>query len=132
MVEIKEIQISKNLVYQKNKRFVFISLETTEQAKHALIELKNTQMRENHCRVMPGKDNDSLYSGNICKTWTKDIVREKLKEYRIDNIEEMALMDDWKNDEKNLKLWFWILRVYYSSIGYKCVHTSGKLRCIRL
>jgi len=99
--EIKEIRMSKNPVSQKNRGFAFIRYETIEAAKRALTELKDAQVKDKRCGVSPSQDNDTLYLGNICKTWTKDAVREKLKEYEIENIEEMALMDDPKNEGQN-------------------------------
>lgn len=99
--EIKEIRMSKNPVSQKNRGFAFIRYEAVEDAKRALTELKDTQVKGKRCGVSPSQDNDTLYMGNICKTWTKDAVREKLNEYGIENIEEMALMDDPKNEGQN-------------------------------
>lgn len=99
--EIKEIRMSKNPTSQKNRGFAFIRYETIEEAKRALTELKNAQVKDKRCGVSPSQDNNTLYMGNICKTWTKDVVREKLNEYGIENIEEMSLMDDPKNEGQN-------------------------------
>eukprot|EP01018_Ginkgo_biloba_P018259 Gb_21243 [translate_table: standard] len=99
--EVIEVRMKKNPTTQKNKGFAFIRFATVEQAKRALTELKNPQVREKRCGVSPSQDNDTLYLGNICKTWTKDAVRDKLKEYGIENIEEMALADDPKNEGNN-------------------------------
>lgn len=101
MGEIKEIRMSKNPTSQKNRGFAFIRYETIEEAKRALTELKNAQVKDKRCGVSPSQDNNTLYMGNICKTWTKDVVREKLNEYGIENIEEMSLMDDPKNEGQN-------------------------------
>lgn len=99
--EIVEIRMSRNPTTQKNKGFAFIQYATVEQAKKALAELKNPEVREKRCGVSPSQDNDTLYVGNICKTWTKEAVIEKLKEYGIENFEEIALMDDTKNEGQN-------------------------------
>lgn len=99
--EIVEIRMSRNPTTQKNKGFAFIQYATVEQAKKALTELKNPEVREKRCGVSPSQDNDTLYVGNICKTWTKEAVVEKLKEYEIENFEEIALMDDTKNEGQN-------------------------------
>ena len=86
---------------QKNRGFAFIRYATIEEAKRALTELKDAQVKDKRCGVSPSEDNDTLYLGNICKTWTKDVVREKLNEFGIENLEEMALMDDPKNEGQN-------------------------------
>lgn len=99
--EIKEIRMSKNPASQKNRGFAFIRYATIEEAKRALTELKDAQVKDKRCGVSPSQDNDTLYLGNICKTWTKDAVREKLNEFGIENLEEMALMDDPKNEGQN-------------------------------
>ena len=33
------------------------------------------QIRDRECAVVPSEDNDTLFVGNICKTWTSEQVR---------------------------------------------------------
>jgi CO dehydrogenase/acetyl-CoA synthase alpha subunit len=74
-----------------------------------------------------GQDNDTLYLGNIRKTWTKDVVREKIKEYEIENIKEMTRMDDPKKMRgKTVDLHFWSLLLINF---YECIQAPVKARC---
>jgi len=36
--------------------------------------------------------------GNICRTWTKEAVKEKLKDYGIEGLEELTLVGDTQNE----------------------------------
>ena len=60
--------MSKNPTSQKNRGFAFIRYETIEEAKCALTDLKNAQVKDKRCGVTPSQDNNTLYMGNICKT----------------------------------------------------------------
>ena len=53
---------------QKNGGFYFTCYVNQEDAKQALAELKDAQVKGKHCGVSPSQDNDTLYMGNICET----------------------------------------------------------------
>ncbi|GKA83398.1 nucleotide-binding alpha-beta plait domain-containing protein [Tanacetum coccineum] len=46
------------------------------------------------CGTAPSEDNDTLFLGNIYNTWTKAAVRQKLKDYGIEGVERIMLIDD--------------------------------------
>ncbi|GKC50874.1 nucleotide-binding alpha-beta plait domain-containing protein, partial [Tanacetum coccineum] len=46
------------------------------------------------CGTAPSEDNDTLFLGNIYNTWTKAAVRQKLKDYGIEGVERITLIDD--------------------------------------
>eukprot|EP00253_Pinus_taeda_P025761 PITA_25761 len=99
--EVVEIRLTMNPQTQKNKGFAFIRYASVDQAKRACTELKNPQVKGKVCGVSPSEDSDTLFLGNICKTWTKETLREKLKSFGIDNIEDLTLVKDPKNEEMN-------------------------------
>jgi len=99
--EVVEIRLMMNPQTQKNKGFAFIRYATVEQAKRACTELKNPQVKGKVCGVSPSQDSDTLFLGNICKTWTKEALREKLKSFGVDNIEDLTLVEDPKNEGMN-------------------------------
>jgi len=99
--EVVEIRLMMNAQTQKNKGFAFIRYATVEQAKRACTELKNPQVNGKVCGISPSQDNDTLFLGNICKTWTKEALREKLKSFSIDNIEDLTLVEDPENEGMN-------------------------------
>ncbi|XP_058084485.1 uncharacterized protein LOC131232267 isoform X2 [Magnolia sinica] len=100
--EIQAVRIVKHPTTQKSKGFAFVRYATTEQAKKALDELKDgTEVKGKLVRVSASLDNDTLYMGNICKTWTKDHVLATLKGYGIEQIEEICLPDDPKKEGKS-------------------------------
>ncbi|KAF3670553.1 hypothetical protein FXO37_08495 [Capsicum annuum] len=86
---------------KKNKGFAFLQFATVEQAKRACTELKNPLVNGKECGVSPSQDNDTLFLGNICKTWTKEALEEKLKHYGVDNIEDLTLVEDTNNEGMN-------------------------------
>ena len=99
--EVTEVRLMMNPQTRKNKGFAFLRFATVEQAKRAVSELKNPvvwyiylnfvvckfllhiylndlqhlfQVKGKQCGVTPSQDNDTLFLGNICKTWTKEAV----------------------------------------------------------
>ncbi|XP_043704253.1 nuclear localization sequence-binding protein-like, partial [Telopea speciosissima] len=100
--EIQTARIAKHPTTQKSKGFAFIRYATVEQAKKVLVELKDgIEVRGKRVGISPSQDNDTLYMGNICKTWTKDQVLETLKSFGIEQIEEIYLPDDPKIEGKS-------------------------------
>ncbi|XP_008798532.2 heterogeneous nuclear ribonucleoprotein Q-like isoform X2 [Phoenix dactylifera] len=99
--EIQSVRIVRNLSTQKSKGFAFIRYASVEHAKKALAELKDgTEVRGKQVGISASQYNDTLYLGNICKTWTKDHVLETLKGYGIEQVEHILLPDDPNNEGK--------------------------------
>ncbi|XP_006338907.1 nucleolin-like isoform X1 [Solanum tuberosum] len=99
--EITEVRLLMNSQTKKNKGFAFLRFATVEQAKRACTELKNPVINGKQCGVSPSQDNDTLFLGNICKTWTKEALKEKLKHYGVDNTEDLTLVEDTNNEGMN-------------------------------
>ncbi|KAK6162703.1 hypothetical protein DH2020_002544 [Rehmannia glutinosa] len=113
--EVTEVRLLMNPQTKKNKGFAFLRFATVEQAKRACAQLKNPV------------DSDTLFLGNICRTWTKETVsrlvivdhrcalnldgclfdahccvmcfqlKEKLKHYGVENLEDLTLVEDSNN-----------------------------------
>ncbi|KAK8967251.1 Polyadenylate-binding protein RBP47B [Platanthera guangdongensis] len=99
--EITEIRLLMNPHTKKNKGFAFLRFATVEQAKRAVNELKNPIINGKQCGVAQSQDSDTLFLGNICKTWTKEHLKEKLKSYGIDKLEDLILVEDNSNEGTN-------------------------------
>ncbi|XP_058087103.1 uncharacterized protein LOC131234323 [Magnolia sinica] len=99
--EVTEVRLMKNPSTQKNKGFAFLRFAKVEQARRALNELKHPTVNGKQCGVAPSQDSDTLFVGNICKTWTKEILKEKLVKYGVDKYEDLTLVDDMKNEGMN-------------------------------
>ncbi|MQL99101.1 hypothetical protein Taro_031815 [Colocasia esculenta] len=100
--EIQSARIVKHPVTQKSKGFAFIRYATIEEAKKALAGLKDgTEIRGKRVGISASVDNDTLYLGNICKTWTKDQVLDTLKKIVVEPVEEILLPDDPKKEGNN-------------------------------
>ncbi|XP_062185825.1 uncharacterized protein LOC133889324 [Phragmites australis] len=99
--EITEVRLMMNPVTKKNKGFAFLRYATVEQARHAVSELKNPLVRGKQCGVAPSHDNDTLFVGNICKTWTKEHLKDKLKSYGVENFDDLLLVEDSNNPGMN-------------------------------
>lgn len=99
--EITEIRLLMNSQTKRNKGFAFLRFATVEQAKRAVSDLKNPVVHGKQCGVTPSEDSDTLFLGNICKTWTKEHLKDTLKNYGIDSIEDLLLMEDLSKEGMN-------------------------------
>ncbi|KAA8515821.1 hypothetical protein F0562_018568 [Nyssa sinensis] len=99
--EVTEVRLMMNPQTKKNKGFAFLRFATVEQAKRACAALKNPVVNGKQCGVTPSQDSDTLFLGNICKTWTKEALKEKLKYYGVENIEDLTLIEDSNNGGMN-------------------------------
>ncbi|KAK4372074.1 hypothetical protein RND71_007458 [Anisodus tanguticus] len=99
--EVTEVRLLMNPQTKKNKGFAFLRFATVEQAKRACTELKNPVVNGKKCGVSPSQDSDTLFLGNICKSWTKEALKDKLKHYGVDNVEDLTLVEDTNNEGMN-------------------------------
>ncbi|XP_042483658.1 nucleolin-like [Macadamia integrifolia] len=99
--EVTEVRLMMNPLTKKNKGFAFLRFATVEQAKRAVTELKNPVVHGKQCGVTPSQDSDTLFLGNICKTWTKEALKEKLKHYGVENVDDLTLVEDSNNEGMN-------------------------------
>ncbi|KAG8363463.1 hypothetical protein BUALT_Bualt19G0025100 [Buddleja alternifolia] len=95
--EVTEVRLMMNPQTKKNKGFAFLRFATVEQAKRACIQMKNPVVHGKQCGVTPSQDSDTLFLGNISRSWTKEALKEKLKHYGVENIEDMTLVEDGNN-----------------------------------
>ncbi|KAJ0967081.1 hypothetical protein J5N97_023998 [Dioscorea zingiberensis] len=96
--EVVEIRLHKDFNTNKNKGFAFVKFASKEQAAKSLFELKNPMIRGKRCGIAASEDNDTLFLGNICNTWTKEAIKNKLKDYGIDGVERITLVADCQNE----------------------------------
>ncbi|KAK8936090.1 Polyadenylate-binding protein RBP47B [Platanthera zijinensis] len=96
--EVVEVRLHKDYATNKNKGFAFVKFSKKEQVARALEEMKNPLIRGKRCGIAPSEDNDTLFLGNICNTWTKDAIKRKLKDYGIDTVESVTLVADTQNE----------------------------------
>ncbi|RID61292.1 hypothetical protein BRARA_E00453 [Brassica rapa] len=99
--EVTEVRIVKNPQTNKSKGYAFLRFATVEQAKRAVKELKSPMINGKKCGVTASQDNDTLFIANICKTWTSEALREKLKHYGVESMDEIALVEDSNNANMN-------------------------------
>lgn len=99
--EVTEVRLMMNSQTKKNKGFAFLRFATVEQAKRACNDLKNPVVKGKQCGVTPSQDSDTLFLGNICKTWTQEALKAKLKHYGVDNVEDLTLVEDSNSEGLN-------------------------------
>ncbi|KAI5684101.1 hypothetical protein M9H77_05329 [Catharanthus roseus] len=56
------------------------------------------EIRGKRCGIAASEDHDTLFLGNICNTWTKEAIKQKLKEYGIVAVERITLVADPKHE----------------------------------
>ncbi|KAL6222292.1 hypothetical protein ACLB2K_005684 [Fragaria x ananassa] len=91
---IVEVRLQKNPSTNKNKGYAFVEFKDKEHARRALSEMKNPAIRGKRCGTAPSEDNTTLFIGNICTTWTKEAVKQKLKDYEVEGVENINLVPD--------------------------------------
>ncbi|XP_022841662.1 nucleolin-like [Olea europaea var. sylvestris] len=96
--EVVEVRIHKDPSTNKNKGYAFVQFATKEQASRALSEMKNPVIHGKRCGTAPSEDNDTLFLGNICNTWTKEAIKQKLKDYGIEGVENITLVADPRHE----------------------------------
>ncbi|KAK1273590.1 Polyadenylate-binding protein RBP47B [Acorus gramineus] len=96
--DVVEVRLHKDLATNKNKGFAFVKFANKEQVDKALVELKNPIICGKRCGIARSEDNDTLFLGNICNTWTKDAIKRKLKDYGVDSVESITLVEDSQNE----------------------------------
>ncbi|XP_020554681.1 nucleolin isoform X2 [Sesamum indicum] len=92
--EVVEVRMHVDPSTNKNKGYAFVQFATKEQASRALSEMKNPVIHGKRCGTAASEDNDTLFLGNICNTWTKEAIKQKLKDYGIEGVENITLVAD--------------------------------------
>ncbi|XP_075483568.1 uncharacterized protein LOC142523701 isoform X1 [Primulina tabacum] len=96
--EVVEIRIHKDPATNKNKGFAFVQFATKEQASYALSEMKNPVIHGKRCGTASIEGDDTLFLGNICNTWTKEAINQKLKDYGVEGVENITMVADPRNE----------------------------------
>ncbi|KAJ0753781.1 putative RNA recognition motif domain, nucleotide-binding alpha-beta plait domain superfamily [Helianthus annuus] len=92
--EVVEVRMQKDLPAHKNKGYAFVRFANKEQVARALAEMKNPVIHGKRCGTAPSEDNATLFLGNICNTWTKEAIIQKLNDYSIEGVERITLVAD--------------------------------------
>ncbi|XP_059435724.1 uncharacterized protein LOC132168715 isoform X2 [Corylus avellana] len=96
--EVVEVRLHRDPSTNKNKGYAFVKFANKEHAQRALSEMKNPVIHGKRCGTAPSEDNDSLFLGNICNTWTKEAIKQKLKEYDVEGVENITLVPDVQHE----------------------------------
>ncbi|XP_011043227.1 PREDICTED: nucleolin-like [Populus euphratica] len=99
--EVVEVRLHKNLSTNRNKGYAFVKFASKEHVKRALSEMKNPVIRGKRCGTAPSEDNDTLFLGNICNTWTKEAIRQKLKDYGVEGVENITVVSDAQHEGRS-------------------------------
>ncbi|WCJ32589.1 Heterogeneous nuclear ribonucleoprotein Q [Euphorbia peplus] len=99
--EVVEVRLHKNLSMNRSKGYAFVKYADKEHVKRALSEMKNPVICGKRCGTAPSDDNDTLFLGNICNTWTKEAIRRKLKDYGVEGVESITLVADVQHEGRS-------------------------------
>ncbi|KAL6643135.1 hypothetical protein ACP70R_021316 [Stipagrostis hirtigluma subsp. patula] len=92
--EIKSVRIIKNSSTEVPKDIAFVCYANIGAAKKALVQFKDgIEVKGKKVRVSACQDNNKLYLGNICRSWTKDQVMNTLRSMGIGQVEVNLLAD---------------------------------------
>ncbi|CAN0856034.1 Heterogeneous nuclear ribonucleoprotein Q [Linum grandiflorum] len=98
---VVEVRLYKDLSTDKKTRYAFVRFSIKEHVKRALSEMKNPVICGKRCATAPSEDNDTLFLGNICNTWTKEAIRQRLKDYGVERVESINLVYDTQHEGRN-------------------------------
>ncbi|KAI3498578.1 hypothetical protein L1887_34354 [Cichorium endivia] len=96
--EVVDIRMHNEVTSNKNKGYAFVRFADKEHVARALAEMKNPVIHGKRCGTAPSEDNDTLFLGNICNTWTKEAIRQKLKDYGVEGLEKITLVSDSQHE----------------------------------
>ncbi|KAF6154601.1 hypothetical protein GIB67_022336 [Kingdonia uniflora] len=97
--EVIEVRLHRNPLTKKNRGYAFVKFADKEHAKRALSELKTPIIRGKRCGVSTSDDNDTLFVGNICNSWTKEAIKQRMKEFGVEGVENMTLVSDARRED---------------------------------
>uniref|UniRef100_A0A7N0UBV3 RRM domain-containing protein n=1 Tax=Kalanchoe fedtschenkoi TaxID=63787 RepID=A0A7N0UBV3_KALFE len=92
--EVIEVRLHKQSLSNKNKGYAFVRFANKEHVRRALSEMKDPIIGGLSCSIGPSEDNDTLFLGNICNTWAKEAINQKLKEYGVEGVVNITLVPD--------------------------------------
>ncbi|CAA7403426.1 unnamed protein product [Spirodela intermedia] len=98
---VEDIRLHWDFNTNKNRGFAFVRFAEKEHVRRALSELRNPMICGKRCGIAPNEDNDTLFLGNICNTWTKEAIKRRLKEYGVDEVENITLVEDTQNEGRS-------------------------------
>lgn len=81
-----------------HKGYAFVKFANKEHANRALSEMKTPLIRGKRCGTAPSEDNDTLFLGNICNTWTKEAIKQKLMDYGVEGVVNITLVPDLQHE----------------------------------
>ncbi|KAI4986987.1 hypothetical protein ZWY2020_019617 [Hordeum vulgare] len=96
--DVVEVRLHKDFSTSKNKGFAFVRFANKEQVARALAEMKNPMIHGKRCGVAASEDNDTLFLGNICNTWTKEAIKKRLLDYGVEGVQSLTLVPDTQNE----------------------------------
>ncbi|KAG5219195.1 nucleolin [Salix suchowensis] len=99
--EVVEVRLHKDLSTNRNKGYAFVKFACKEHVKRALSEMKNPVIHGKRCGTAPSEDNDTLFLGNICNTWTKEAIRQRLKDYGVEGVENITVVSDAQHEGRS-------------------------------
>ncbi|KAJ6413215.1 hypothetical protein OIU84_006085 [Salix udensis] len=99
--EVVEVRLHKDLSTNRNKGYAFVKFACKEHVKRALSEMKNPVIHGKRCGTAPSQDNDTLFLGNICNTWTKEAIRQRLKDFGVEGVENSTVVSDAQHEGRS-------------------------------
>ncbi|XP_078180334.1 uncharacterized protein LOC144574278 isoform X3 [Carex rostrata] len=99
--EIVEVRMFIENNTRKNKGYCFLRYKEPAQAKKAISMFSKVEICGKRCGAAPVEDHDSIFLGNIDKRWKKDEIIKMLKDFGIEKIDTVTVMQDPQNPELN-------------------------------
>ncbi|GJP39662.1 hypothetical protein CLOM_g24010 [Closterium sp. NIES-68] len=92
--QIAHVRLPRDAATGRNKGYCFVQYASDAAARRAAAELDRILVRGRPVGVLGGEQEDTLFIGNINKTWSKDKIEEALAGYGVGPYEALTFMAD--------------------------------------
>ncbi|KAF0907834.1 hypothetical protein E2562_020892 [Oryza meyeriana var. granulata] len=100
--EVEEVRLVRDPVEPRfNKGFAFVRFAAAWQARWAADDVRTAMVMGEVCGICKNEANETLHLRNICFDWKKDDLAEELKTYKLENLEDINLVEDPERKGKN-------------------------------
>ncbi|KAL5199071.1 hypothetical protein ABZP36_002583 [Zizania latifolia] len=100
--DVEEVRLVRDPAEPRfNKGFAFVRFAAAWQARWAADDVRTAMIKGKACGICKNDGTKTLHLRNICFDWTKDDLAEELKSYKLENLEDISLVEHLDIKGKN-------------------------------
>lgn len=115
--DIEEVRLVRDPADQRlNKGFAFVRFAAAWQARWAANDLREATIKGKACGICKNSETETLHLRNICFDWSKDDLAEKLKPFKLENLDRINLIEHPDRKGKNRGYAFLDFRTHVDAV----------------